>query len=341
MRRILILSIIGAIVAFVGCGPRGDSSEVISAVDSGAIVLTQLNLDINKHPTDPDFYEKRASYYLEAREIDKSLKDINKAISMDDKNPSYYVTLSDIQLLIGNSANCMTALNQAIVLDPENLDAQLKLAKLHLILRNYKATFRITNELIRLDEYNPRAYFIRALGLLEKGDTARAIGDFMKAADQDQLYYKAYMQLGELFALRDDPLAEGYFINALRISPNNLEALYMLGMFYQNTEQYDKALSTYDRLIIAEPSFRNAPYNKGYIFLVYLQDFPNAVEAFTQAIRIDSAYVNAFFNRGYAYELTNQPELARSDYQTTLILDVNNKKAIEGMNRLDRLHVKK
>ncbi|NQV02466.1 MAG: tetratricopeptide repeat protein [Bacteroidia bacterium] len=341
MGRILILSFVCCIIMFASCGPGSDSSDSDAGIDSAAIARIQLNQEIQDHPTDPDLYEKRATYYLGVHEIDKALKDISQSISLDDKNPSYYVTLSEIQLLMGNSANCMTALNRAIALEPENQDAQLKLAKLHLILRNYNATFRITNELIRMDEYNPRAYFHRANGFLEKGDTAKAIGDLMKAVDQDQLYVEAYLQLGELFAMRKDPLAEGYFTNALRISPNNLEALYMLGMYYQNTEQFEKALSTYDRLIVAEPSFRNAPYNKGYIFLVYMQDFPMAVEAFTQAIRVDSSYINAFFNRGFAFELNGQPELARIDYKTTLALDINNQKAIEGMNRLDRSGVKR
>jgi len=341
MRRALILSFVCGMITLISCRPGSDSADDISGVDSVAIALDHLNLEIQSHASDPDLYEKRAKYYLGAREIDQALKDINKAISLDDKDPSYYITLSDIQLLMGNSANCIIALNRAIVLDPENQDAQLKLAKLHLILRNYKATFRIANELIRLDEYNPRAYFIRALGYLEKGDTAKAVGDLMKAVDQDQLYYDAYMQLGELFALRNDLLAEGYFTNALRIRPKSREALYMLGMYYQNTEQFEKALSTYDRLIATEPSFRNAPYNKGYIFLVFMQDFPLAIEAFTQAIRDDSTYADAFFNRGYAYELNGQPERARSDYKTTLTLDVNNQGAIEGLNRLDRSEVRR
>ncbi|MBC8314868.1 MAG: tetratricopeptide repeat protein [Bacteroidales bacterium] len=341
MRRILVLLIICTMIIVTGCRSGSDSADTLSDADSSTISLNRLNLEIEEEASNPDLYEKRATYYLNARNIEHALKDINKAISLDDQQPLYYITLSDILLVMGNSANCMTALNRAVVLDPENQDAHLRLAKLHLILRNYTAAFRVTNELIRSDEYNPKAYFIRALGYLEKGDTAIAVGDLMKAVDQDQLYYDAYMQLGDLFSVRNDPLAEGYFTNALRIRPKSREALYMLGMYYQNTEQFEKALLTYDRLIAAEPSFPNAPYNKGYIYLVYIQDFPKAVEAFTEAIRIDSAYIDAIFNRGYAYELNGQLEQARSDYKTTLILNINNQKAIEGMNRLDRAGVRR
>lgn len=318
-----------------GCNPSQPVQDKAASVDSTSIYLKDLNQYIADNESDPSPYNQRAKLFLREREFDKALKDINRAISLDDKNPDYYITLSDIQLLLGQTDNCLTALNRAAVLDPDSQEARLKKAQLFLILRNYTATFRVVNELLSLDDYNPRAYFLRAIAYLEQGDTTKGVGDLMKATYQDQQYVEAYMQLGELFSLRNDPLAEGYLLNALRVQPENKEALYMLGMYYQNTGQYEKALQTYNRLSVTTPGFRNAPYNKGYIYLVYLTDFPKAIEAFTAAIRIDPDYADAYFNRGYAYELNHQPDLAYKDYKTTLKLEVNNPRAIEGLNRLD------
>jgi len=326
----------GLIILFTGCGPSQQKPESASQVDSVKLQLDELNQSIEQNDKDPDLFNQRAQIYLYDREFDKALKDINRAITLNDKNPEYYLTLSDIQLLMGQTDNCLSALNRASALDPNNQEARLKLAQLFLILRNYSATNRVVNELINKDDYNPRAYFIRAIAYLENGDTARAVGDLMKAVDQDQFYYDAYMQLGELFSLRNDPLAEGYLNNALRVKPDNKEALYLLGMYYQNNEQLEQALQTYERLCVTAPGFRLAPFNKGYIYLVYQNDFQRAIEAFTDAIKIDSGYADAFFNRGYAYELNDQPDLAYSDYKKTLKIDVNNPRAIEGLNRLDR-----
>ncbi len=324
------------VLLFTRCNPSQPEQKEASLVDSVDIYLKELSQAITNNDKDPDLYNQRATLFLRDHEFDKALKDINKAISLDDKNPDYYLTLSDIQLLMGQTDNCLTALNRAAALDPNSQEARLKMAQLFLILRNYTATFRVINELVTLDDYNPRAYFLRAIAYLEKGDTAKAVGDLMKAVDQDQQFYDAYMQLGELFSLRNDPLAEGYLSNALRVKPENKQALYLLGMYYQNTEQFEKALQAYQRLYIKAPDFRNAPFNKGYIYLVYLNDFPKAIEAFTDAINIDSNYADAFFNRGYAYELNDQPDQAYNDYKTTLRLDVNNPRAIEGLNRLDQ-----
>ncbi|MFH1937719.1 MAG: tetratricopeptide repeat protein, partial [Bacteroidota bacterium] len=195
-------------VLFSGCGPAQPTSDDRSSADSAQLYLTELNKAISENDQNPDLYNKRAQLFLLEREFDKALKDINRAISLNDKNPEYYLTLSDIQLLMGQTDNCMTALNRASALNPNDQEARLKLAKLYLILHNYAATHRVINELITRDEYNPQAYFLRAIASLETGDTARAVGDLMKAVDQDQQYYDAYMQLGELFSLRKDPLAE-------------------------------------------------------------------------------------------------------------------------------------
>ncbi|MFH1159626.1 MAG: tetratricopeptide repeat protein [bacterium] len=341
MRLFLPGLLLMCMAIFSGCGFDQPKSDQDNGSDSAAITLVRLNEDIEKDRKNPDLYNQRSKFYLNDLEFDKALKDINTAISLNEKNPAFYITLSDIQLFLGQSQSCMDALNQALSLDPADDEARLKLAKLYLILKNHSRTFQVLNEMIKQDEYNPKAYFLRAIALLEKGDTTRAVGDLMKAADQDQQYFEAYLQLGELFSLSNDPLAEGYMTNALRIKPASKEALYMLGMYYQNTGQYDKAFITYDRLSKAAPDFRNAPYNKGYIYLVYLNDFPKAIDAFTNAIRIDSGYVDAWFNRGYAFELNGQLKEAYKDYQKTLGLDVNNERAIEGLNRLDKSALRK
>jgi len=330
-----------AVILMTGCVQYGKESDRKNVTDSVTITLAELNAQIEDNRNNGDLYNRRARLYLNDLQFDKAYQDIRKALSLDENNPSYYITLSDIQLFTGQSQSCLEALNKAIALDPSSREARLKLAKLHLILRNYSATFQVLNGMISQDAFNPQAYFVRAIAFLEKGDTSRAVNDLMKAVDQDQQYFDAYMQLGELFTLKNDPLGEGYLSNALRIRPGNKEALYMLGLYYQNTGRYEKAFQTYDRLSAIAPGFRNAPYNRGYIYLVYLNDFPRAVDEFTKAILIDSGYTDAWFNRGYAQELLGNIPEAYRDFRKTLELDINNEKAIQGLNRLDKVTVRK
>ena len=62
------------------------------------------------------------------------------------------------------------------------------------------------------------------------------------------------MQLGELYAVKKDQLAELYLKNALNLRPLSREALYMLGMFYQETGRYDKAIATFKEALAMIPA---------------------------------------------------------------------------------------
>ena len=309
----------------------------MSVQDSLALVLHDLDNRIESHPSDADLFQQRAKYYLVDRQYEKALTDIGKAISLAPKQPSCYIILSDVYLGMGKPDNSNDALLKAISVDPRNNPALIRLAKLSLIMKDYKSTFEYVKKALDVESINPQAYFTRALAYLEKGDTATAVEDLKKTTELDQKYYDAYVELGELYALRKDPVAVDYFKNAIRLRPQSTEALYNLGMFYQETGRYTDALRTYDTLAKADSSFKDAYFNRGYIYLVYLGDYSNAIGYFSGALQKDPGYVEALFNRGYAYELSGKYSQAAKDYKHVLELRTNYQKAIDGLNRLDKV----
>lgn len=337
MRNILGTLLIGLLVLSACIGPRDESGATLNPGDSIRLQLEALSKKISEDGDNAELYHLRARIYLARRDFDLALKDIRAAISIDPRQPAYYVSLSDVYLLTGQPENSKDALIKALELDPRQTDAMLKLAKLYLIIKDYPACFEEVKTLLTIDPGNSGAYYTRAIALLEKGDTVMAVQDLQKAVENDQEFYDGYIQLGELYAIKKDPLAELYIKNALNIRPLSKEALYMLGMFYQETQKFDKAISTYEILRKADSSFREAPYNIGYIYLVYLHDYKRAIDYFSEAILRDPAFYRAYYNRGYAWELAGNFDKAREDYQKTLKVEVNYDKAIEGLNRLDRI----
>jgi tetratricopeptide (TPR) repeat protein len=340
MKSICHLSIFLVLIALFSCGSPGSKGKV-GKEDSLRTAVAELTKKISASPEDGKLYEERAKLYLALKELNQALNDLNKALQISPRNADLYIVLSDLYLLMGQPQNCEEALQKAVSVDPSSIQANLKLANLYLIIKDYKKVDQYAREVLTLEKSNGPARFTRALASLEVGDTARAVGDLMDAVKYNQQYYEAYVLLGELYATRKDPLAAGYLNNALRIRPGSREALYMLGMFYQETGQYPKALGTYEVLSRADTTFRDAPYNMGYIQLVHIGDYPRAVECFTKAIQLDSQYAESWYNRGLSYEQLKDYKKAYSDYQKSLKLKVNYDKAIEGLNRLDKLMGKK
>jgi tetratricopeptide (TPR) repeat protein len=328
------LFILALFVSSCGHEQKGTSGK--TPADSTAFSLDDLAKKIASDPSNPGLYNQRAKVYIRAHEFDKALTDINKAIQLAPKDPEFYITLSDIYLLTGRGDNCGDALNRALSLDPRNKAALVRIAKLNLVLKNYPATFDYVKKALDVDPVNPVAFFIRAIALLEKGDTVKAVDDLKTAVEQDQKYFEALVELGELYSIRKDNLAADYLKSALAVNPASKEALYMLGMFYQETDRYDNAIQTYQTLRKVDSTFKNAPYNIGYIYLVYLKNFREAAGYFSAALRCDPGYVDALYNRGLSYEYAGEYDKAYQDYQKVLKLKTNYGKAIEALNRLDR-----
>ncbi len=334
----LFLIFAGFLFFLGSCGPGKSSKENDTAVtDTSRVFLERLNKQIAEDGSNPDLFNKRARFYLADKQLEPALKDASKAISLDPKKPDFYITASDVYLMMGQPQKASDVLVRALEKDPSNHEVVLHLARLNLIIREYKTAMQYVNKSLEKEpDNNPQAFFLRALILLETGDTVRAVTDLKKTVELDQNQFDAYMQLGELYAMKKDRIAADYINNALRIRPNSKEALYMLGMFFQDNGMYEQALETYARLEKADSSFRNASYNQGYIYLVYLKDFPKSIKYFTDAINKDPVYAEAWYNRGYAYELSGDHENAYKDYKKTLELRVNYDKAIQALNRIDR-----
>jgi tetratricopeptide (TPR) repeat protein len=126
-----------------------------------------------------------------------------------------------------------------------------------------------------------------------------------------------------------------YLNSAIKIRPNTIQPYYQLALFFQENEQIQKAITTYQAIIGIEPDFVFAYYNLGYINLVYLRDFDKAIEYFTKVVEIDPGYAEAWYNRGWSYELAGNAGLARKDYEKTLEIKTNFQLAVDGLNRLD------
>jgi tetratricopeptide (TPR) repeat protein len=336
-RFITILLLTMVVFAISSCNHGGQKQVANNnpVTDSVIVELNALNNKVLADSTNPENYYRRSLYYLDKKDINLALSDIGKAIDLNNKNADYFVTLADIYLAMGRIPNCLEALKKAEEIDPANNDALLELAEVYLILRDYKATFDYTGKALDRDRINPVAYFIRGYAYMEQGDTALAIKSFQAAADQDQDYYNAYVELGILYAALKNPVATGYFQSAIRINPNKAEAYYLLGMAYQEQEIIPKAIETYNQLLVIDPDYKEAHYNLGYIHLVYVQDFNLAIKYFDKAVALDPKYTDAYFNRGYSYELAEDFSNARKDYQKALEVTPNYERAILGLNRLD------
>lgn len=320
-------------ILFASCGFFNSSKNEKKASDTLG-VLENLDLLIEENPNNPDYYYQRAQYHLEKENVFSGKNDIQKAIKLDSTQSDYYLLLSEFNYLMKEVSVAKMNLEKALIKNPKNINAMLKYAELQLYLKDYPKVFDNVNNALKLDAYNAKGYFIKGMAYKETGDTNLAISSFQTCVEQDADYFNAHMQLGLLFAGRKNPICVTYYNNAIKANPTMPEVYYALGYFYQENGNYQDALINYDKMLEVSPNNAAALYNKGYIHLVFLKNPDEAIPFFTEAIKAEPKYSEAYYNRGYAYELKNNREAAKADYQNALSIKPENDLAAKGLKRL-------
>jgi tetratricopeptide (TPR) repeat protein len=337
MRKSLqfILVAVTLIPAFFSCNSSGTSNNGTTN-DTIAPELAKLNSAIEKDPKSAALYTERSDYYVRHELFNNALSDINKAIEVDPKFVKAYTGLSGIYLLMGKPQESLDALNRVLAFDTKNADIYLKKAKLYLIMKDYENCAASIQKTLEIDPNQADAYFLKGMALMENDKMDQAIESFQRSVAINQLHFDALMQLGYIWEKKDAKISIDYFKTATKANPQSTEALYNLGLLYQEHGQPEKAIQSYEAINKLNPYNKLAFYNIGYVNLVYLNDYAKAVTYFTKALNLDPKYTDAFYNRGYCYELMKETDNARNDYQEILKLKVNDPKAIEALNRLDK-----
>ena len=333
--RIFIVLIL---IAFTACHNKEKAvSENPAGVasDSAMSDLDRLDAGVSQNPTQVTPYLKRAVYFARREMPNEALQDINSALSLNEDDPEVYAALSEVYMYDGKMQRSLDALKKAVGLAPNEARYSVMMARLYLTMSDYKQTFNALREGLGKDPNNAEAFFLSGLAHEEMGDTAQAIENYQFAVARKQDYYDALKELGILYSIQKNKLAIDYLRNAATIKPNSPEPLYVLGMYYQENDEPDKALTVYEEILIIQPDYFLANYNKGYVLLVFKEDYPQAIEAFTKAIEMDKDNVDALYNRALAYELSGDQVKARTEYNKILRMQVNDDRAIQGLNRLD------
>ncbi|HET6244098.1 MAG: tetratricopeptide repeat protein [Bacteroidetes bacterium] len=310
--------------------------DVVVAVSADS-ALVFINEKIKKNPNDPKLYHERAKYFLQTNgNIDAALSDMSRLFKLDSSKAEYFVTLSDLYFTKGLAGNVKAALEKALELEPENIDARMKLAELHLYLKNYKESIGNIDKILRIDKYNAKAYFIKGMAFKESGDTAKAVSSFQTTVEQDPDYYHAYMQLGLLFATQKNKLALDYYNNALKVTPNSIEAWYAAGVFCQENNMHKKAIESYFNILEIDTEHVYAHYNLGYVHSEYLKEYKTAIDHFSNALSFKPSYYEALYMRGYCYERLGDFPKALENYDLALKINPDYYLAYIGKSRVKK-----
>jgi tetratricopeptide (TPR) repeat protein len=339
MQRILPAFIF--LIVFVACKPQVDEEvqKLNSKADSLSIKLNSpqlkaVNAELLKDPNNPELYNKRATVYIDLKQLPEAVGDALRAIKLDSTKADYYNTLADAYFAQNKTRQAKELLEIMERKFPDNTNALLKLAELYYLVKQYQKGIDYVNKALKINENLAKGYYLKGSIYSESGDTARAISSLQTAVEQDTKFENAFYDLGVIFAARKNPLAFEYYANALKINPANENAKYARARLYQDLNKPDEAIAEYETILSTNKNCVDCLYNLGAIYLEIKKDNNKALDYFTKAIALNPTYLEAYFARGYTYSRLKDKASAKADYNMCLQLKPNYEPALQGLREL-------
>lgn len=294
----------------------------------------ESNIDEPVDTLDVNGYIKRARWYLANEQVGYAIRDINSALSIDGKNVDALLVLADIYYALGDQDNILLTLNKATEIDPLDSRPLVKLAELSFLQGNSTMANAYLDKALQLNNINPQAYYMRGIICMSKNDTVQALKQFMKARSQDDTFIDPVLQIASIYSAQRNPMAKDFYGQALQMEPDNNAIFYDLAMYMQDNGEPEKALEIYDTLDARMPGSYQILFNKGYVNLVYLLDYDQAIVEFDKALEINPKSVDALLNKGVAYEQKGDYKHAKSIYLQILKDNPNYQLAIDALYRI-------
>lgn len=302
-------------------------------------VLLQANIKplteaIAKDTSKPENWFRRGLALHKLKEDSLALEDFYKAAALDTNEAKYASAIGDLLFEHKDVNGSLKWLQRALRHDSGDPKAHLKLAKLMLFTRDFPSAFNEINIVLRRDTYNPEGYFLKGLIYKELKDTSKAISSFQTVINVAPDYREAFIQLGQMYNLKKNPLGLQYLENAFKLDTNDVLPLYMMGQYYQQMEQYEKAKEQYTRAINYDTQYADAYFATGFI-LLQQDSLEKARRQFDLVTKMDPGNPGAYYNRGLCSELMNDKLTAAADYRQALTFDKDYEAAKEGLKRVE------
>lgn len=199
---------------------------------------------------------------------------------------------------------------------------------------NYDDALAALDKLCEKDTTDASLWDKKAQLYLLKDDTAKAIPAYEKAIEifPEPEYI---MALGWLYAQTKNPqaLEVGEALLLAKKANAAKEGMLIKGLYYSNTGDKQKAISTFDNCLALDYTFMLA-YREKAIVLYETGKYEEAVKTLNRATTLQNNFDDGYFWLGQCYEKLQKREAAVESYKTAVMYNADNIPAKEALAKL-------
>ncbi|MCA1993370.1 MAG: tetratricopeptide repeat protein [Coleofasciculus sp. S288] len=221
----------------------------------------------------------------------------------------------------GNYPGALESFQQALRIDPNFTEAYVCRSIIHYYQGNHQEAIEDCNQVLRINPRNADAYNNRGLNRVALGDYKGAIADFAQALENEPKHVKAYLNRGySRLQLEDNWGAIEDFDRAMRIDPQAARVYLQQVADTLNTKP-GAIKDTHQQLVQGLLVEGNLRYESG--------DYQEAIEAYTQILRIEPNNSEAYNRRSTARSALGDYEGAYEDLYRATVYYLNEEQSLQ------------
>lgn len=143
----------------------------------GRILPPQPRLSRGEALTMVDRYLERGLHYLEKRNLEDALADLDEAINLSPKDAELYVTRGWILAELERNQEATDDLEYAVKRDPGQWLAHYFLGLIAMRQNNHETAIQQFSQAQRIVPHRPELFFARSIAHYQSGDVAKAAED--------------------------------------------------------------------------------------------------------------------------------------------------------------------
>lgn len=184
--------------------------------------------------------------------------------------------------------------------------------------------FQQIDALVKAHASDPMAYVRRGDAFINEGDFELARKDFDRALSLDPKSAQAHIGKSRIYQFEQKwqiAMTELALARKFASQDTTINTFWEEAFLNRELKQYDRALKLFAQALAIPQTNKS---RQAYLYFqrgeTYsrLRKLPEALQDYSQAIKINSALTDAYFMRGLTYRVLNKPKEAIADFTTVI-----------------------
>ncbi|XP_074069519.1 tetratricopeptide repeat protein 6 isoform X2 [Macrotis lagotis] len=297
--------------------------------DKSNEALDDLNYITKYNKNNADVYLSKAEIFKKRGNSTLALLNYSQAIKCRPNDDDIYFKRAEL-LETENRLLAMDDYSKCIYFNPKRTDALLKRAMFHFENSNWITTIQDLTSLLKFDNKNAQARTYRGRAFFKRGYYREAIEDLSAAIHLDPANWLAfYFRACILRKSNPNRSLQDFSVSVLiNDTIENLPAFLHRGILYAEMTSWGLAVADFESVLALDRSSptlyarlsenrinKNVAFayiNIGIIYLLHMDKYHEAIQQFTEAIRVDPLCIQSYLCRAETYnKIHNLPQAVK------------------------------